>query len=63
MADQLGRVDRRIIYASLLIIIVLAAITRLSPEETYSIVAIFTIIIVALGNIGYLYSKSSRRSK
>jgi lipoprotein signal peptidase len=63
MADRLDRIDRRIIYASLLIIIVLAAVTRLSPEETYSIVSVFLIIIVALGNIGYLYSRSRRRSE
>jgi len=55
---RLSQIDRRIIYASLAIIMVLAVLGHLTTGETYSIATLLLIVFVALGNIGYLYSRS-----
>ncbi len=57
MGKGLEQIDPRIIYASLLLIVVFAFLVHLSTDRTQSLVAVFVIVIVALGNIGYLYRK------
>jgi hypothetical protein len=54
----LQHIDPRIIYTSLAIIIILALLNHLTRGETYSIATVLLIVFIALGNIGYLYSKS-----
>jgi hypothetical protein len=61
MVQQLERIDPRILYASLLIIVASAIVTHLTLGRTLSILSMFVIVIVALGNIGYLYRKFKKR--
>lgn len=55
--------DRRIVYASLIIIILLAVVTHLSTIEAVDIVTLFFIAILALSNISYLYMKLKKPKK
>jgi len=57
MVEQLERIDPRIIYLSLLIIVGLAILMHLSTDKTSSLLVVFLIIIIALGNIGYIARK------
>jgi len=57
MVEQLERIDPRIIYLSLLIIVGLAILMHLSTDKTSSLLVVFLIIIIALGNIGYVARK------
>jgi hypothetical protein len=57
MAKKLEQIDPRILYASLLIIMVLAIAINLSTEKVLSVAAMFIIVVVALGNIGYIYRR------
>jgi hypothetical protein len=59
----LEKIDSRILYASLLLITVLAIATHLSPEKTYSLITVFLIVVIALGNISYLYRKFKKPVK
>jgi len=57
LGEKLEHLDPRILYLSLFIILFLAVATHLSADETVSIVFVFLIVVIALGNIAYLYSK------
>jgi hypothetical protein len=63
MAEKLGEIDYRIIYASFLIIVMVAVILNLSYEKIEDILGVFVIVLVALGNIGYIYSKRRKPEK
>lgn len=58
-----SEIDLRIIYASLFIIVGLALFSHLSANRTSSITSAFVIVIVALGNIAYLYNKYKKRER
>ncbi len=49
--------DRRIIYSSLIIVIVLALLTHQSANTTYSLATVLLIIFIVIGNIIYLHRK------
>ncbi len=57
MAEKLETMDPRIIYASLLAITILAIVMHLTSEKTYSLLTVLLIVVVALGNIGYIARK------
>lgn len=57
MVERLEQIDPRIIYASLLIIMALAILSNLTVERALSIASVFIIVIIALGNIGYVYRR------
>jgi len=57
MAERLEHINPQILYLFLVIIMVLAFLIHLSPDNTYSLVTLFLLIVVVLGNIGYLYNK------
>jgi NADH:ubiquinone oxidoreductase subunit 3 (subunit A) len=63
MAEKLEEIDYRIIYLSFLIIMFLAVAIHLSYQETQSLIALAFIILIALSNIGYLYSKRKKPEK
>ena len=54
---SLEHIDRRIIYASLVIIMVLAILDHLTVGQMISLATILLIAFIALGNIGYLSSR------
>jgi lipoprotein signal peptidase len=60
-SNSINQIDRRILYASMAIVVVLAVLMRLKMDEIYSLLAVLLIIFVALGNIGYFYTKSKTR--
>lgn len=57
MGTRMGEKQRRVIYVSLIVIVALGVMEHLTAGQIYSIVALFLIVIVALGNIYYLYSR------
>ena len=64
LVRQLGQIDpRRIIHLSVLIIISLGVIAQITKENIFSILTVFFIVIVALSNIGYFYSKVKKRNR
>jgi len=63
MVEKLGEIDYKIIYASLIIIMILAAALHLSSDETQSLLVLAFIVVIALGNIGYLFSKRKKPEK
>jgi len=60
MVERLEQIDPKILYASLLIIIALAMVIHLTSDKTHSIMSLFLIVVIALGNIGYLHRKFKR---
>jgi len=57
LAKEVRTLDHRIIYASLILIIALGIITNLSEGMINSVLSIYIIVLIALGNIGYLYTR------
>ena len=53
MAEQTYPFDRRILYAFLLIIIVLALFVHITFGTIVSIVTIYLIVVIAISNISY----------
>ena len=54
---RLGEKEGRVIYVSLIVVAALGVMEHLTAGQIYSIVALFLIVIVALGNIYYLYTR------
>ena len=50
--------DPKILYALLLIITVLVISAQLTTRQIYGILSVFIMVVVAIGNISYLYHKS-----
>jgi F0F1-type ATP synthase assembly protein I len=57
MSNKISENERRIIYLSVLVVIVLALLLGLSDNQTYSLVAVLFIVIVAIGNVVYFYGR------
>lgn len=57
MSERMEENERRVLYVSLLIIAVLAVALRLTDDQSYSLVAVAFIVVIALGNIAYLYTR------
>lgn len=55
--SSLEHIDRRIIYASLVIIMALAILNHLTVGQMISLATMLLILFIVLGNIGYLYSR------
>ncbi|KON30541.1 hypothetical protein AC482_03550 [miscellaneous Crenarchaeota group-15 archaeon DG-45] len=55
MAERRDQVDLRIIYTSLIIIVILAVLMGLTSEKISSLLMLFFIAIIIIGNVGYLY--------
>jgi len=56
------QIDRKVIYGSLLIVVVLAILYHLTAGQIYSLATIVLIVVIVLGNIGYLYARTKRSS-
>ncbi len=63
MKPRMSETERQLIYLSLIVIVVLAILMQYGPTETYSLVAIFFIIVIALGNIVYIYNRSRKKEQ
>lgn len=61
MTERSERIDHRIIYFSMIIIIVLGLLLNLSEVKINSALVVYLIILIALGNIGYLYTYARSR--
>lgn len=58
---KMSEAERQLLYLSLVVIVVLAILMQYGLAETYSILALFFIIVIAIGNIAYLYSRSKKK--
>lgn len=52
--------ERRILYLSLFLIIVLALVIHLTPDQMTSVLAVFFVAVIAVGNIIYLYGRRGK---
>jgi len=59
--SKMSEAERQLLYLSLVVIVVLAILMQYGLAETYSILALFFIIVIAIGNIAYLYSRSKKK--
>jgi len=58
--QRVSETELRLIYLSLIIIVVLAVLMQL---DIYSVGALFLIVIVAIANIVYFYNRSRKRAE
>lgn len=56
------QIDRKIIYISLLIVVLLGILYHFTAGEISSAATIVLMVFIVLGNIGYVYSRMKRRS-
>jgi lipoprotein signal peptidase len=63
MSNRISENERRIIYLSVFVIIMLTILFGLHNDQTYSIVAMLLIVIVAIGNIVYIYGRMRRKTE
>ena len=61
MKPRISDTERRLIYLSLIVIVVLAVLMQYGLQDIYSLVALFIIVVVAIGNIVYLYNRSRKK--
>lgn len=54
---KISQTERLIIFLSLFIIIILAILMQYSQAQVYSILTLFVIIIIVIGNAIYIYNK------
>ncbi len=58
---RISETERRIIYLSLILIVILAVLMNYTQDQTTSLVSLFFIVIIAIANI--IYFASRRKSK
>ncbi len=58
--SKISENERRIIYASLFVIILLALLMQWTSDQLMSLGALFLVVFVALANIAYLYSRRKK---
>ncbi len=61
MKPRISDTERRLIYLSLIVIVALAVLMQYGLQDTYSPVALLIIVVVAIGNIVYLYNRSRKK--
>jgi hypothetical protein len=57
MSDNVSPNERRLLYASLAIIILIAVYLQLSLKQLESLAAVFFLVVVAVANIMYFYTR------
>ncbi len=60
MTEDTEKTDIKLLYLAFFIIMFLAVLRNLSINQTIDIIAVSMIIIIAIGNISYLYRKSKK---
>ncbi len=55
--SKVSQNERRLLYLSIAIIVLIAAYLQLTLDKTDSIVAVFFLVVVAVGNIMYFYTR------
>lgn len=57
LAKEIRDLDRRILYVSLIVIVIIGLLLNLTEIQINSALAIYLIILIALSNIAYLYTR------
>lgn len=57
MAVNISENERRVLYLSLLLIILLAVVMQFTQDQMYSLFALLFLGVVAVGNIIYFYTR------
>jgi hypothetical protein len=57
LSNKVSENDRRIISTSVVAVILLATLLELSNDQTYSLVFMFFLIIVVIGNLVYFFGR------
>jgi hypothetical protein len=60
MSGNVGENERRVLYLSLFLIVILSIILQFTSDQTYSLLAFVFLGVIAVGNIAYLYSRSRK---
>ncbi len=61
MAEKLVQIDRRILYASLLLIMVIGLLLFKTEEQVVSVMMLFLLILIAISNIAYIYTRYKKK--
>jgi hypothetical protein len=56
MTQNVGNINRNVLYASMVLIILLGLITNMSLAQIDSVLIVYLIILIAAANIVYLYT-------
>ena len=57
MAEEFVQIDRRILYASLVIIMVIGLFLFDTEDQVISLTLLFLLILIATSNIAYIYTR------
>jgi hypothetical protein len=57
MAEEFVQIDRRILYASLVIIMVIGLFLFDTEDQVISLTLLFLLILIAISNIAYIYTR------
>jgi len=57
---QIGNINRSVLYASMILIILLGLVTNMSLAQIDSALIIYLIILIAAANIVYLYTNHNK---
>ena len=57
MSSNISENERRVLYLSLFIIVLLAIILQFTSDQTYSLLALLFLGVIAIGNIVYIYTR------
>jgi lipoprotein signal peptidase len=60
MSSNISENERRVLYLSLFIIVLLAIILQFTSDQTYSLLALLFLGVIAIGNIVYIYTRSKK---
>jgi amino acid transporter len=61
MAEKLVQIDRRVLYASLVLIMVIGLLLFNTEEQVVSAMMLFLLILIAISNIAYIYTRYKKK--
>jgi amino acid transporter len=61
MAEKLVQIDRRVLYASLVLIMVIGLLLFNTEEQVVSAMMLFLLILIAISNIVYIYTRYKKK--
>jgi hypothetical protein len=60
ISNKMTESERKILYASLFLIVIVAVILGLREDDIYSLISLFLIVVIAISNVLYFYTKMKK---
>jgi len=60
ISNKMSESERKILYASLFLIVIVAVILGLREDDIYSLISLFLIVVIAISNVLYFYTKMKK---